>query len=69
MLLIDLLRQKKLHRRVLPIIVSGAYRKTHLELVLLAAKVGSLLLPKVVRLDDVRRVDCVPKMVLQHLEF
>ena len=40
---------------------------SHLELVLLAAQVGSLLLPEVVRLDDVRRVDCVPKMVLQHL--
>ena len=44
------------------------YLKAHLKLVLLAAKVGPLLLPKVVRLDDVRRVDNVPKMVLQHLQ-
>ena len=39
-------------------------REAHLKLVLLTAKVGSLLLPEVVRLDDVRRVDRASKVVL-----
>ncbi len=39
----------------------------HLELVLLAAEVGALLLPEVVRLDDEGGVDAAPKLVLQHL--
>lgn len=41
---------------------------THLEFILLTAEVGSLLLPEVVGLDDVRRVDAVAEVVLQHLE-
>ena len=40
----------------------------HLKLVLLAAKVGALLLPEVVGLDDVRRVDGIAKVVLEHLQ-
>ena len=40
----------------------------YLKLVLLAAEIGSLLLPKVVRLDDQSRVDAVRKVVLQHLQ-
>ena len=40
----------------------------HLKLVLLAAKVGALLLPEVVWLDDVRSVDGIAKVVLEHLQ-
>ena len=40
----------------------------HLKLVLLAAQVGPLLLPEVVRLDDMGGVDGVTKMVLQDLK-
>ena len=40
----------------------------HLKLVLLAAQVGALLLPEVVRLDDMGGVDGVTKMVLQNLK-
>ena len=42
-------------------------KPAHLELVLLAAQVGALLLPEVVRLDDEGGVDAAPKLVLQHL--
>ena len=41
---------------------------THLEFVLLAPEVCSLLLPEVVRLDDVGGVDTVTEVVLQHLQ-
>ncbi len=42
-------------------------RRIYLEFVLLAAEVGALLLPEVVRLDDEGGVDAAPKLVLQHL--
>ena len=41
---------------------------THLKLILLTAEVCSLLLPEVVRLDNVRRVDGIAKVVLEHLQ-
>ena len=41
---------------------------THLEFILLTAEVSSLLLPEVVRLDDVGRVDAVAEVVLKHLQ-
>ena len=43
-------------------------RNTHLEFILLTAEVGSLLLPEVVWLDDVGRVDAVAEVVLEHLQ-
>ena len=43
-------------------------QEAHLKLVLLTAKVGSLLLPEVVGLDDVGRVDAVAEVVLEHLQ-
>ena len=43
------------------------FEPAHLELVLLAAQVGALLLPEVVRLDDEGGVDAAPELVLQHL--
>ena len=43
-------------------------KSTHLEFILLTAEVGSLLLPEVVGLDDVRRVDGIAKVVLEHLQ-
>ena len=43
-------------------------KSTHLEFILLTAEVGSLLLPEVVRLDDVGRVDAVAEVVLEHLQ-
>ena len=43
-------------------------RISYLKLVLLAAEIGSLLLPEVVRLDDVGGVDTVAEVVLQHLQ-
>ena len=43
-------------------------RISYLKLVLLAAEIGSLLLPEVVRLDDVRGVHGVTEVVLQNLQ-
>ena len=43
-------------------------RSTHLEFILLTAEVGSLLLPEIVRLDDVGCVDAVAEVVLEHLQ-
>ena len=43
-------------------------KSTHLEFILLTAEVGSLLLPEVVGLDDVGRVDAVAEVVLEHLQ-
>ena len=41
---------------------------THLKLILLTAEVCSLLLPEVVRLDDVGGVDAGAEIVLEHLQ-
>ena len=41
---------------------------THLKLILLTAEVCSLLLPEVVRLDDVGGVDAGAEVVLEHLQ-
>ena len=54
---------EKLHKKYCP-----WSEDPHLKLVLLAAKVGALLLPEVVGLDDVRRVDGIAKVVLEHLQ-
>ena len=59
----------KLNSILYPITEGGGNEApTHLEFVLLAPEVCSLLLPEVVRLDDVGGVDAVAEVVLQHLQ-
>ena len=58
------------NRKLLDVLLISEFptRISYLKLVLLAAEIGSLLLPEVVRLDDVRGVHGVTEVVLQNLQ-
>lgn len=63
-------RDTSWNRKLLDVLLISEFptRISYLKLVLLAAEIGSLLLPEVVRLDDVRGVHGVTEVVLQNLQ-